>query len=225
MKKIIFSLGLILSLSVLPAQAADNEAAESAENITPEVTIHMGYEKFGEIKKMTMEAQEDDLYADTNVEPLNKEMSEMERNAENLEIFDNSDSKQASEILACDNPALKQQIINFIYQKINKNETRSVIEKRVRALLVKNMQDFKEITNDKIVGKNAFNTRAAMMELRVNKHFPAQKVCASKGNKFDDYESIYAVIYEDEGYYKVIVTNFMTSPNKTDDATFIFNWQ
>ena len=224
MQKIIIVLGLIFSLSALPVQAAENEVLADAENNAPEVTVHTGYDKIGEVKKMSLNAEEDDLYTDAEVVPMDKEISDTERITEGIQIFSESENQQMP-ALTCDNPSLKQQVLNFIHQKINKSETRSVIEKRLRALLVKNMQDFKEITNEEIVGKNAFNTRSAMMELRVNKHFPAQRVCESKGNKFNGFESIYAVIYEDEGYHKVIVTNFMVSPNKTDDATFIFNWQ
>lgn len=236
MQKIVFILSLLLFLNVPAVRAAEPETSEvaevasensnkqSAEDTNQDITVHMGYEKLGEINKLSLTAEEDDLYTDTKVVPMDKEMSDTERSDEDIRIFNDNEGLKLP-ALTCDNPALKQQILNFIYQKINKSETRSVIEKRVRALLVKNMQDFKEITNDEIIGKNAFNTRAAMMELRVNKHFPAQRVCESKGNEFDGFESIYAVIYEDEGYYKVIVTNFMVSPNKTDDATFIFNWQ
>lgn len=239
MQKFVFILSLLLFLNVPAVRAAEPETSEVAENATvaaensnkqsaedtnQDITVHMGYEKLGEINKLSLTAEEDDLYTDTKVVPMDKEMSDTERSDEDIRIFNDNEGLKLP-ALTCDNPALKQQILNFIYQKINKSETRSVIEKRVRALLVKNMQDFKEITNNEIIGKNAFNTRAAMMELRVNKHFPAQRVCESKGNEFDGFESIYAVIYEDEGYYKVIVTNFMVSPNKTDDATFIFNWQ
>ena len=239
MPKVVFILSLLLFLNVTPVRAAESEtakvvedaAAEPAdnaeqndENLNQKVIIHTGYGKLGQVNKMSITSEEDDLYAETKVVPIDKELSDTERNAEDMQIFSDNENPKIP-ALTCDNPALKQQILNFINQKINKDETNSVVEKRVRALLVKNMQDFREITNDKIVGKNAFNTKAAMMELRVNKHFPEQKVCESKGNKFDDFENIYAIIYEDEGYYKVIVTNFMISPNKTDDATFIFNWQ
>ena len=238
MQKIVFILSLLF-LNVPAVRAAEPETSEVAENATvaaensnkqsaedtnQDITVHMGYEKLGEINKLSLTAEEDDLYTDTKVVPMDKEMSDTERSDEDIRIFNDNEGLKLP-ALTCDNPALKQQVLNFIHQKINKSETRSVIEKRLRALLVKNMQDFKEITNEEIVGKNAFNTRSAMMELRVNKHFPAQRVCESKGNEFDGFESIYAVIYEDEGYYKVIVTNFMVSPNKTDDATFIFNWQ
>ncbi len=235
MHKIVFILSLLLFLNIAPVCATESEVANVAENaeVTPanntedpnrEITVHMGYEKLGEVNKMAITAEEDNLYTNTDVIPMDKEMSDTERVTEDVQIF-NDEKEEKSLALTCDNPALKQQILNFIYQKISKNETRSVIEKRVRALLVKNMRDFREITNEEITGKSAFNTKAAMMELRVNKHFPAQRICESKGNKFDNFENIYAVIYEDEGYYKVIVTNFMISPNETNDATFIFNWQ
>ena len=230
MQKIIFTLSLLCFLNIAPVYATDTQVAEpegsaaAAEGNHADTTVHIGYEQLVEIKKMSLTPEEDDLYADTTLAPLNKEMSDEERGEKDITIFQNTE-KQRNFELKCDNPMLKQQVINFIYQKINTNETHSVPEKRLRALLVKNVRDFKEIRSDKLSDKNAFNARAVVMELRVNKHFPLQKICESKGNEFNKFESIYIVMYEDEGYYKIIVTNLMSSPNKSDDATFIFNWQ
>lgn len=189
-----------------------------------EQVIHTGYDQLGEIKELVLEKDEDDLYADSAIQPLDKEMSGEERQGENNSDFtDLFGDKKLPELL-CSNAGLKKQVEDFIYQNINKQETRSVVEKRLRVLLVKNLKDFVEITPEDIAGKNKFEALAAVMELKVNRSTPIYRICASKGNDYSKFESVYVVIYADQDYYKVIVSNLMPTPNRMDEATFIYNW-
>lgn len=192
--------------------------------LTVEEVIHTGYDQLGEIKSLVLEKDEDDLYADPEIKPLNKEMSGEERSDKNNTDFTDLFGEKKLPELLCSDAKLKQQVEDFIYQNINKQETRSVVEKRLRVLLVKNLKDFAEITAEDITGKNKFEALAAVMELKVNRFTPIYKICASKGNDYSKFESVYVVIYAYQDYYKVVVSNLMPTPNRMDEATFIYNW-
>ena len=203
-----------------------NENGEVIEvPLTVEQVIHTGYDQLGEIKKLVLEKEEDDLYADSEVQPLNKEMSNEERQNENsTELTNLFDEKKLPELL-CSDIGLKKQVEQYIYQNINKHTTRSVVEKRLRVLLVKNLKDFDEITAEEVTGKNKFEALAAIMELKVNRVIPIYRICASKGNDYSKFESVYVIIYADQDYYKVVVANLIPTSDQIDEATFIYNWQ
>ena len=178
-----------------------------------------------EIKEMS--AEEDDFYAGTDIVPLQKTLStdeSMREDSSDLSVT----TKQAFAELKCDNPRLKEQIEHFIYKNINKNETNSVIEKRRRLLLVRNLQNFEEVKVEQIDDKQDFETMAALAYMKINKHIEINKICRSVQNENDNQDSkfknIYAILYVVAGYYKVVVTNLMPVTEKMDEATFIFNW-
>ena len=178
-----------------------------------------------EIKEMS--AEEDDFYAGTDIVPLQKTLStdeSMREDSSDLSVT----TKQAFAELKCDNPRLKEQIEHFIYKNINKNETNSVIEKRRRLLLVRNLQNFEEVKVEQIDDKQDFETMAALAYMKINKHIEINKICRSVQSENDNQDSkfknIYAILYVVAGYYKVVVTNLMPVTEKMDEATFIFNW-
>ena len=186
--------------------------------------VHYGYEQMGEIKYLELDENEDDLVTDTNVKPLNKKMSHEERIEPDNTDFSVLNDETDLPPLQCSDEKLKQQVEHYIYQTINRQGTSSALEKRERILLVKNLHNFKEVESEDVVGKNKYEALAAVMELKVNRKLPVYRICASKGNDYDKFESVYLVLYKHQGYYKVVVSNLMPTLNKMDEATFIYNW-
>ena len=210
---LVFNISLTLSAACAEAEPEmmNGYAQDTLQNI--------------EIKKMS--AEEDDFYAGTEIVPLQKTLStdeSMREDSSDLSVT----TKQAFAELKCDNPRLKEQIEHFIYKNINKNETNSVIEKRRRLLLVRNLQNFEEVKVEQIDDKQDFETMAALAYMKINKHIEINKICRSVQNENDNQDSkfknIYAILYVVAGYYKVVVTNLMPVTEKMDEATFIFNW-
>lgn len=202
----------------------DAQETELSDTEEPMVIIHTGYEQIGEIKYKELDKSEDDLYADSEVKPLDKKMSPEElTNENNSDLNVLLEDKKLPELL-CSDANLKKQVEDFIYMTINKQETRSVIEKRKRILMVNNLHNFKEISSDEITGDNSFEALASIMELKVNRNKQIYRVCASVGNNYDKFESVYVIIYQDNDYYKVVVSNLMPTPNQMDKAVFTYSW-
>lgn len=175
-----------------------------------------------EIKEMSEET-DNAFNADVEIVPLKKSLS-----AEESMLEDSSDlsviDSQPLTALNCNNPKLKEQVEHFIYKNINQKDTNSVLEKRRRLLMVRNMADFEEIDIEQIDSKADFETLAALAYMKINKHIEINKICRSQQNRNDKFKNIYAVLYTVAGYYKVVVTNLMPVTDKMDEATFIFTW-
>lgn len=175
-----------------------------------------------EIKEMPAET-DDAFNADIEIVPLNKSLStkeSMQEDSSDLAVIDS----QPLDELNCNNPKLKEQVEHFIYKNINQKDTNSVLEKRRRLLMVRNMADFEEIDIEQIDSKADFETLAALAYMKINKHIEINKICRSQQNRNDKFKNIYAVLYTVAGYYKVVVTNLMPVTDKMDEATFIFTW-
>ena len=175
-----------------------------------------------EIREMSEET-DNAFNADVEIVPLKKSLS-----AEESMLEDSSDlsviDSQPLTALNCNNPKLKEQVEHFIYKNINQKDTNSVLEKRRRLLMVRNMADFEEIDIEQIDSKADFETLAALAYMKINKHIEINKICRSQQNRNDKFKNIYAVLYTVAGYYKVVVTNLMPVTDKMDEATFIFTW-
>ncbi len=175
-----------------------------------------------EIREMSEET-DNAFNADVEIVPLKKSLS-----AEESMLEDSSDlsviDSQPLTALNCNNPKLKEQVEHFIYKNINQKDTNSVLEKRRRLLMVRNMADFEEIDIEQIDSKADFETLAALAYMKINKHIEINKICRSQQNRNDKFKNIYAVLYTVAGYYKVVVTNLMPVADKMDEATFIFTW-
>ena len=207
MKIFILVCSLALSLSAYNATAQEvNEGQFVAPKIVP------------------LAAQEDDLYTGSEVLPLQKELSTAEsaqENSSDVEVIDDNIMQE----LECGDERLKKQVERFIYKNINKEETNSAIEKRKRLLLVRNMADFTQIDDEDDKLKQNFSAAATIAYLKINQHRRIYKICQSRHNDGEkSFEDIYVVIYPFAGYYKIVVTNLLSIPEKADDATFIFNW-
>lgn len=170
-------------------------------------------------------AEEDDLYTGSDIIPLTKELSVTESAQENSSDLDVIEDNDVPEELACADERLKKQVERFIYKNISKKETNSVIEKRKRLLLVRNMADFAEVDEDDENLKKNFNIAATVAYLKINQHRKIYKICRSAHNQATrELENIYVAIYPFAGYYKIVVANLVPTPEQVDEATFIFNW-
>lgn len=199
-----------------------SSAVQAAEE--PEMMNSFVEDSLEAIEIKEMSAEEDDFYTGTDIVPLEKSLSSdetMREDSTDLSVMNN----QPPVALNCNDPRLKAQIEHFIYQNINKEETNSVIEKRKRLLLVRNMADFEEVTDEQIDSKTDFETMAALAYMKINKHIDINKICRSTQSQSGKFKNIYAILYVYAGYYKVVVTNLMPVTEKMDEATFIFNWQ
>ena len=159
-----------------------------------------------------------------DVEPLNIELSEDEKSQENSTgIYDIEENKPMPE-LECSNPNLIRQVKDFIYNNINRVGTNSVVEKRNRILLVKNLHDFEDITGQELSGKDSFSASSVMAHLKINEGKEIYKLCKSSGNLSKEFANLYVVIYPYAKYYNVVVANLVTSTSNIERATFVYNW-
>lgn len=165
----------------------------------------------------------DELYMGSEIKPLEKDLSDAERQQENNETFDSYTPRQNAD-LACDNEKLLPQVENFIYQKINAQETSSVAQKRERLLLVRNMNAFAEVDEHNINADKHFMTAAILTSLKINQKRKVSKICRSTHNRSAKFGEIDVIIYPFAQYYKVVVTNLVPAVEKMDEGTFIFNW-
>lgn len=169
-------------------------------------------------------AEEIMFYSGSEVRPLEAEMSYEEKQQEN-----NSDLEDIEEIrepveIECNSPQLKKQVEDFIYENISQLSTNSTVEKRSRVLLVRNLQDFEEITEDEVDSKDSFTAASALAYLKINRRSSIDKICRSTGNRWNQFKNLYVIIYPYINYYKVVVANVMKSTESLDEATFIYEW-
>ena len=205
--------------------AAENETAEQTEQPPfvedPAETVHYThYGKMPEIKEL--DESEDDLYSDAEVKPLNIRISEEEKQQDPSTDLDYVNKEFVLPELSCDNEKLTKQVALFIHSHAENNES-SVKGRRNRILMKKNLHNFEEIKEEDL-SKNNFNTRAVLAHLRINENREIYKICESKGNNYGKYNNVYLILYPYLKYYKVVVTNFVVTPEKAENATFIFSW-
>jgi len=216
MKK--FPLSLFFALFFLfPVYASGTDESEKDESF-----FHFGEFK---IKKAGISPETENLNFSADITPLEKDMVEEEKAAEKNSDFDHISEPDKMPEITCDMLQLKKQVEGFVYKNLNADPTSSVIEKRRRILVVRNLHDFEDVTEEKIASKKDFSAAAAVTYLRINENRQIFRICRSSGNKDNEkLERLYAIIYPYTSYYKVVVPNLMTSVENIDEATFIFNW-
>ena len=171
----------------------------------------------------TVHAEEQIEFDDSaEIKPLEKIMSEQEALSDTE--LSNVDYGQSLPKLACNDENLKKQVANFIYSYINKDGTNSVIEQRARHLLVRNLHEFKPEPEKNLNSKNSYAAASAVAFLKINLNKEIYEICHSIDNNNKKFADLYAVIYRDGNYYKVVVPNMMISTKDIDDATFVYNW-
>ena len=178
-----------------------------------------------EIPEIELKAEDDVFDASTEVKPLATRMSESEQMQESNSDLDYIEEDIPLPDLPCDSPNLKKQVEAFMLNNLNMYATNSVIEKRNRILMLKNLPDFVDVTGEKIDSKANFQAASADAYLRINKKRKILHVCKSSNmNKAYNLKDVYVIIYPYLEYYKVVVPNVMNSIEELDKSTFIYNW-
>ncbi len=171
-----------------------------------------------------MTPDEDEFYAGTDIRPIEKEMSEEEQSQPNSTDVNFIEEDDKLPELKCSDTKLKKQVESFIYNYINKINTNSVIEKRDRLLLVRNLHDFSQVSEDDISGKENYTTMSLLAHLKINEHRTIYRICKSVDNKSKNFKNLYVIIYQYLNYYKVVVPNLISTPQQIEDATFTYSW-
>ncbi len=214
MKKNLFALTILSVLGfILNCRAADDGQI-----------IREGY-SIRETPKVELNIEDDVLDASAEVKPLATRMSKSEQMQETNSDLDYIEENIVLPDLPCDSPNLKKQVEAFMLNNLNKFATNSVIEKRNRILMLKNLPDFKDVSGEKIDSKVNFLAASADAYLRINEKRKILHVCKSSNlNKEYNLKDVYVIIYPYLEYYKVVVANVMNSIEDLDKSTFIYNW-
>ena len=232
MKKNVVFLILTLCLFSFPAfsEESENEVPQEVQveqdtaGVTEKPEGLVRYPHYAnELEIKELDEKEDDLYSGAEVLPMNIQLSEEEKQQDTSADLDYIDSEYEMPELPCSNEKLTKEVARFIRDNSDVEEN-SVKSRRSRILLVKNLHNFSEVKESDLSGKDNFKTKAALMYLRINRSQEIYKVCESKNNTFGNYSNVYLIIYPYMKYYKVVVTNLISIPEKLDDATFIHNW-
>lgn len=178
-----------------------------------------------EIPQVELKKEDDVFDTSADVKPLAVRMSESERQQENSSDLDYIEDDFQLPDLPCDSKNLKQQVEGFILNSLKEKSVRSVVQKRERILMVKNMPDFEDVTGQKIDAKKDFYAASADAFLRINEHREIKHICkSSNADAENNFKDVYVIIYPYLNFYKIVVTNLMTSTENLDNATFIYNW-
>lgn len=178
-----------------------------------------------EIPQVELKKEDDVFDTSADVKPLAVRMSESERQQENSSDLDYIEDDFQLPDLPCDSKNLKQQVEGFILNSLKEKSVRSVVQKRERILMVKNMPDFEDVTGQKIDAKKDFYAASADAFLRINEHREIKHICKSSNAEAENnFKDVYVIIYPYLNFYKIVVTNLMTSTENLDNATFIYNW-
>lgn len=209
-------LGICLGFIIFPALAQ-----EAPEDLSSMVHYNTTMGKNPPVIK-TLEPEEDDLYDGAEIRPIERQLSEEEKQEETSSDLDYIRDESKMPDLLCSNESLLKQVRQFIYETEQTKPTTSVPEKRARVLTVNYLNQLQEVTEKDI--RNDFNAAAIVASLKINEKREIHRICASMNNKSKKYGNVYVVIYPYINYYKVVVTNLAILPEKMNDATFIFNW-
>lgn len=217
---------IILALCGMCGYPAKGEEIAAMPHEQTYGELEVGRIMHGEIKRQSLEASEDDLYSGSDIVPLDKEMSLEERaQPQSTDVY-YIDRQDMPPELMCDNEKLHRQVVSFLDANLKAGFSDSVLQKRARVLLLRNLQPFSEIAAEEIDGKN-YELSASLAYLKINKKRESYKICISKNNQYDDYpkfNDVIIIIYPFANFYKIVVTNLLDKPEKIDDATFIYNW-
>ncbi|MBP5353246.1 MAG: hypothetical protein J6Y91_05740 [Alphaproteobacteria bacterium] len=226
MKKILCFLFVLGLLQTAPVYAA--EEAQNIENVATEQNAATENQAAAEEISDMADAEDFKNGAKDEapeIQPLNISLSLEERQQENSTDVDFIEKIDELPDLPCDDANLRKQVEAFIYKNISETNTDSAVERRERVLLVRNLHEFTEISREEIRKEDGFNAQAALMNLRINLSREVTHICASRGNKYSKFKSVYLIIYQFANFYKVVVSNLIEKTAELDEATFIYNWQ
>ena len=232
MKKILYFLFIIGCLPVSAVYAAEasqatddaQQVTAAAEEVAPDAAVKTDDKEISDMADAEdfKNGSQDEA---PEIQPLNISLSLEERQQENSTDVNFIEKIDELPDLPCDDAGLRQQVESFIYKNISEAKTDSAVELRQRVLLVRNLHEFTEITREEIRKEDGFNAQAALMNLRINHSREVVHICASRGNKYNKFNSVYLIIYQFANFYKVVVTNLIKTTANLDEATFIYNWQ
>ena len=160
----------------------------------------------------------------TEIKPMTKELSSVEAAKGNSSDLDDFEGAQVLPDVLCSDAKLKKQLENFVYAYINIESTGSIIEQRRRYLLARNLHDFAEVSDKDLSAKNNYSAASVVAYLKINENKKIYRICRSSDNNSEKFADLFAVIYRDGSYYKVVVPNVMLSTKNIDKATFVYNW-
>lgn len=211
MNKYVIPIFVTVILGFLSESFAE-EVAEVQANDTPAVQAE---------EMLDLDEQDD---TKIEIQPLELKMSDNERQQENSSSVDFVEKVDKLTDLPCNDQKLREQVETFIYQKISNRKSTSAVEKRERVLMVRNLSDFKEITQEDIEKKDGFNVQAALMNLKINQNKEVLHICSGLGNQYNKFQRIYLIIYPFANFYKVVVANLIDNVDDIEPATFVYNW-
>lgn len=156
------------------------------------------------------------------IKPLTKELSAAE--ADEASDIDNIDYGQKLPDIHCSDENLKKQIANFVYSFASADGASSVIDQRRQHLLVRNLHDFVSVEAETLTSKDNYSAASIIAFMKINQNKEIYKICRSADNNSKKFADLFAVIYRDGAYYKVVVPNVIVSTKDIDKATFTYNW-
>ncbi len=208
MKKFLLVLSICCCIAFTVPAAEVNESFHEEQNTSDTESI--------------LQTGESDLYDGAGIRPIEKQLSPEEKLQEDSSDLNYISKEKKQPDLLCSDEKLMQQIRKFIFDYEQQKPTNSVREKRARILLVRNLNALQEVSEKDLRGN--FEASAALVSLKINEKREIHRICASLNNHSPKYADVYVIIYPYINYYKVVITNLATTPEKIDDATFIFSW-
>lgn len=216
--------GLLFSgviFAATPSLAQEAEVVVPEDNVAIEDIVRYGYDRplyVPKLKELTPE--EDDLYDGGEIKPLRATLSETEK-MQKGGGFEDEDKSRLPELL-CSDEKLRTQVGKFIFDYMNKQPKNTVPGRRSQVLLIRNMKVFQEVQDTDL--KKNFEASSALMHLRMNENREIYKICASRDNDNKNFRDLNIIIYPFMDYYKVVVTNLISTPENMEEATFIYSW-
>lgn len=212
---LLWNITTTLAQEIAPTVVEVSEEVDDAGDI-----VHYGLKTQADIKIKKLTPEEDDLYDGGEIKPLRGTLSATEKMQKGGSFEDDDEPRLPD--LQCSDEKLREQVGKFVYEFAGKQIKNTVPAKREQVLMVRNIKTFED-ADEKELKKN-FEASAALIYLKMNKNREIYKICASKNNKNKKFRDFYIILYPYLNFYKVVVTNFISNPEKMDEATFIYNW-
>lgn len=112
--------------------------------------------------------------------------------------------------LRCDNQEIIAQVLEHIEAYQQANPSKSIIEKRRRRLLLKNLTHFDRQNPDGFTDKNDFLTANRLVMLKINEGYRNEDFVVCKSSEEGKDYNIYLLMYQQpNGKSKVEIINFL----------------
>ncbi len=136
-----------------------------------------------------------------------------------VKIIERKDEVVANDVVLpnCDDEKLIAQVKEDIKPYL-KNEENIVINKRKNKLIIKNLANFSEVTEDSLKLNENKAAVAGVVETKINKNLGHKKLRICKSDNPIMKTDLYLLIYEHDGKINIDVVNFI--PNQTPSFKF-----